>query len=455
MGLVWMFDNLRTRILAVIFAGAILIAIDGSTISPILESIQKSFGVNESVITWIFNIEILLLLLSTPIMAKLSDKYGRKNIYVLNACLFLLGTLTVSFSQSFEMLLIGRALQGMGAVLSVLAITIIGDYFDENRGTILGAFGVVIALVYALGPAISGFLVDFGWHWVFIINIPVAAIVVLMGYYLLPSNKTIEKYAGFDWKGMIFLGIAIAAIAYFIFNLSGESSATLQYALLGIFILALIVFGWVERKALEPIIPINLLKRRDTLITSVVTLVGYLAMAGTYYFSTFASMAFSLSYSMAAYMILPLTIASLITTPVVGKLLDKIGAKPIMVVGGAITAVGMLLLSYATNLYLFSISLVLIGIGNASIVGNALYYIFLDETGKSERASGQALLNILLNTGSLLGGAILASALDFTASGAASFRNVYLYLAVVYIILTILSLGLRSKLSGGKKSAEG
>ena len=75
-----------------------------------------------------------------------------------------------------------------------------------------------------------------------------------------------------------------------------------------------------------------------------------------------------------------------------------------MVVGGAITAVGILLLSYASNTYIFGFSLVLIGVGNASIVGNALYYIFLDETEKSDRASGQALLNILLNTGSLLGG---------------------------------------------------
>lgn len=447
-----MFDSLRTRILAVIFAGAILIAIDGSTISPILESIQKSFNVSESVITWIFNIEILFLLLSTPIMAKLSDRYGRRNIYVLNAVIFLIGTLTVTFSQSFEMLLIGRALQGVGAVLSVLAITIIGDYFDETRGTILGAFGVIIALVYALGPAISGFLVSYNWQWIFAVNIPVAAIVVFLGYHLLPVSKTTDKYAGFDWKGMIFLGIAIASLAYFIFNLSGQSSATLQYFLLGIFAVALVIFTFVERKALEPIIPINLLKRRDTLIASIVTLVGYLAMAGTYYFSTFASMAFQLNYSMAAYMILPMTVASLITTPVVGKLLDKVGAKPIMVVGGAITAVGMIILSYASNIYLFSFSLVLIGIGNASIVGNALYYIFLDETGKSERASGQALLNILLNTGSLLGGAVIASALDFSATGTASFRHVYLYLAVIYVILTIISLGLRGRLSEDKKS---
>jgi MFS family permease len=165
-------------------------------------------------------------------------------------------------------------------------------------------------------------------------------------------------------------------------------------------------------------------------------------------------MTFQLSYSMAAYMILPMTVASLITTPVVGRLLDKIGAKPIMVAGGAITAVGMLILSYASDIYTFGFSLIFIGIGNASIVGNALYYIFLDETGKSQRASGQALLNILLNTGSLLGGAVIASALDFSATGTASFRHVYLYLAVIYIILTLLSLGLKGRLSEDEKAVE-
>jgi len=449
-----MFGSLKSRILAVIFAGAVLIAIDGSTISPILELIQKSFGVNESVITWIFNIEILFLMLGTPIMAKLSDRYGRKNIYILNAILFLFGTVTAAFSQSFEMLLIGRVFQGIGAVLSVLAITIIGDYFDETRGTILGAFGVIIALVYSLGPAISGFLVNYSWHWVFIINIPLAAAVVLLGYFLLPSGKVTEKYAGFDWKGMIFLSIAIASIAYFIFNLSGQFQSSVQYLVFTVFILALIGFWWVERKVMEPILPIDLLKKRDTLIASLVTLIGYFAMGGTYYLSTFAAVAFNLNYSMAAYMILPMTIASLITTPIVGKLLDKTGAKPIMVIGGIITAVGMLFLSYASNPYTFGFSLIFIGVGNASIVGNALYYIFLDETEKSKRASGQALLNILLNTGSLLGGSILASALDFSVSGAASFRSVYFYLAAVYVFLTILSLGLKYKIIGGDNQGE-
>ncbi len=110
---------------------------------------------------------------------------------------------------------------------------------------------------------------------------------------------------------------------------------------------------------------------------------------------------------MAAYIILPFTISSLITTLVVGRLLDLIGPKPIMVIGGALITVGVLILSYSTKIYIFMYGLLVVGVGDASIVGNALYYIFLDETGKSNRATGQALLNILLNAGSLLGVAII------------------------------------------------
>lgn len=218
----------------------------------------------------------------------------------------------------------------------------------------------------------------------------------------------------------------------------------LKWALLIIFFVAILIFGLIERKSLEPIIPIKLFKKRNTLIASIVTIVGYFAMAGTYFFSSFASTAFGLSYSMAAYTILPMTIASLITTMLVGKLLDKVGAKPIMIIGGVFTVLGMLILANALNLYVFEFSMIMIGVGNASIVGNALYYIFLEDTERKERASGQALLNILLNTGSLIGGAVLALVIDYNM-GSNSFRDLYYYLAIIYLILTLLSIGITAK----------
>lgn len=454
-----MFNNLRTRILAVIFAGAILIAIDGSTVYPILEEIQDAFLVNKSTVTWILNIEVIFIMLGTPLFAKLSDRYGRKPIYLTAALTFLMGTIVVSFSQSFEMLLIGRALQGLGAVLSVLAVTIIGDYFDETRGTILGAFGVVISLTYALGPAISGFFAGINWHYVFMINIPVALVVFLLGYFLLPSGKPLEKHRSFDWKGMTLLGIAISSLSLLVYGLKGNLLDSIAYDEIAFFItmiISLTLFWWVERKSAEPILPIDLLKQKDILIGSMVALFGFLFMAGTYYYSTFARHAFNLSYSDAAYMVLPHTIAAMIATIVVGKLLDKLGAKPIMVAGGAIAVVGMLLLSYSTTPLMFAIAAVIFAIGNAGILGQALYYLFLDETKQSKRASGQALLSVCLNVGSLLGGVIISKFLDFSASAAGvdSFREMYFYLAIAYLLLTLLAIGLRGRLSSTKKPVE-
>lgn len=455
-----MFNSLRTRILAVIFAGAILIAIDGSTVYPILEEIQDTFAVNKSTITWILNIEVIFIMLGTPLFAKLSDRYGRKPIYLVTALTFLLGSIIVSFSHSFELLLVGRALQGLGAVLSVLAVTIIGDYFDETRGTILGAFGVVISLTYALGPAISGFFAGINWHYVFMINIPVALIVFLLGYFLLPAGKPLEKHRTFDWKGMTLLVIAISSLSLLVYSFKGSWLTETTYDEIILFIMmfiSLALFWWVEIKSTEPILPIGLLKRRDIMIGSVVALLGFLFMAGTYYYSTFARHAFNLSYSDAAYMVLPHTIAAMVATIIVGKLLDKVGAKPIMVAGGAIAVVGMLLLSYSTTPLMFALAAVIFAIGNAGILGQALYYLFLDETDQSKRASGQALLSISLNVGSLLGGVIISKFLDFsaTAAGVDSFRELYFYLAIAYLLLTILAIGLRGRLFSSRKPAGG
>lgn len=455
-----MFNSLRTRILAVIFAGAILIAIDGSTVYPILEEIQDTFAVNKSTITWILNIEVIFIMLGTPLFAKLSDRYGRKPIYLVTALTFLLGSIIISFSHSFELLLVGRALQGLGAVLSVLAVTIIGDYFDETRGTILGAFGVVISLTYALGPAISGFFAGINWHYVFMINIPVALIVFLLGYFLLPAGKPLEKHRTFDWKGMTLLVIAISSLSLLVYSFKGSWLTETTYDEIILFIMmfiSLALFWWVEIKSTEPILPIGLLKRRDIMIGSVVALLGFLFMAGTYYYSTFARHAFNLSYSDAAYMVLPHTIAAMVATIIVGKLLDKVGAKPIMVAGGAIAVVGMLLLSYSTTPLMFALAAVIFAIGNAGILGQALYYLFLDETDQSKRASGQALLSISLNVGSLLGGVIISKFLDFsaTAAGVDSFRELYFYLAIAYLLLTILAIGLRGRLFSSRKPAGG
>lgn len=419
-----------------------LIAIDGSTIYPILSSIQNYFGVSERLIVWTFNIEILFLMLGTPICAKLADVFGRRKMYVLSTFLFLLGTLIVTFSHDFSIFLLGRALQGIGATISFLAIIIIGDHFTENRGTILGFFGVIIGLVYALGPVISGFMVNYDWHNIFAINLPVAAIVLLLGFYLLPTETKPDKTISFDWKGMALLGIAIASFTILINEFCGFPVSPIMKFLSIICLLSLAVFWYVEKRVQDKILPLDLLKKRDVLITCIITIFGYIAGAGTYFLSTFSVNAFDVDYSQAAYLLVPFTISSLLATIVVGKLLDKTGPKPIMIAGGFISMIGMLMLSTAGSIGTYVISIILIGIGNAAIAGNALYYLMLRETTSSKRASGQGMLNLMLNGGSLIGGALLGAALDTGGEDMTTFRTVYLGLAIIYLMLALLVLGL-------------
>jgi MFS family permease len=424
----------------VIILGAIMIALDGSTVSPILYPLKTYFGVSERLIVWAINIEVMFLLIFSPIIAKISDYLGRKKVYLFCAASFLAGLIIVTLSDSYAVFLIGRALQGIGAGISVLAIILIGDNFTGNRGTVLGVFGVVIGMVYAAGPIVSGFLEGFDWHYVFAANIPVAAALLVICYFLLPDDGVFKDRNTADWKGMIFLGISIAAFSVFVTEFNGLPLSAELIAVLMICAAGILLFLHFEKDAVEKILPLDMLKRRNPQIACVLTLFGYLAGAGTYFFSTYAILAFNLSDSMGSYILIPFTVSSLAATIIIGKALDITGPKPVLIVGGLISIAGMIVLGFSQSLSAFVLSIILIGAGNASIAGNAIYYLMLAESGQNNRASAQGLLNILLNAGSLIGGAVLGVVLDSQAKGVFSFKTTYISLAFVYLALTVLAL---------------
>ena len=138
--------RMRNRILLVLFVGVLMGALDIAIVGPALHSIQRSFGVDDRAIAWVFSIYVLFSLIGTPLMAKLSDIFGRRAIYVLDVTIFAAGSLLVALSSSFTLLLIGRAVQGLGAGgIFPVASAVIGDTFPpEKRGGALGLIGAVL-----------------------------------------------------------------------------------------------------------------------------------------------------------------------------------------------------------------------------------------------------------------------------------------------------------------------
>ena len=153
------------RLLAVLFGGVLMGALDIAIVGPALPAIQEEFGVDSRGLSWVFNIYILLGLLSAPLMSKLSDRYGRRDIYLLDIALFALGSLVVASAPNFWVLLSGRAIQafGAGGILPV-ASAVIGDIFPpKRRGPALGLIGAVFGAAFLLGPLLGGILLHWSW----------------------------------------------------------------------------------------------------------------------------------------------------------------------------------------------------------------------------------------------------------------------------------------------------
>jgi len=204
-------NKANNKILLVLFLGVLMGALDIAIVAPALPVIQKYFGVGDRILAWTFTIYVLFNLIGTPLMSKLSDRFGRRNIYILDVALFTVGSLVVALStkNTFSQLLVGRSLQGFGAGgIFPVASAVIGDTFPpEKRGRALGLIGAVFGLAFIIGPILGGVILSFTtWQWLFIINLPIALVVVLMGWKILPAEGFgIRKQ--FDWAGLVVLEV--------------------------------------------------------------------------------------------------------------------------------------------------------------------------------------------------------------------------------------------------------
>ena len=253
-------DKKRNRVLLVLFVGVLMGALDIAIVAPALPTIRDYFGVDDRAAAWIFSIYVLFNLVSTPLMAKLSDSFGRRTIYVMDVAIFAAGSLVVSFAPTFAFVLIGRAIQGLGAGgIFPVASAVIGDTFPpEKRGRALGLIGAVFGLAFIIGPILGGILLMAGWRWLFLINLPVAAAVIVMALRVLPTARRSERLR-FDWLGMLTLGVALASLAFGLNRIDtqafGTSITTVQvwpFLLLALVLLA--AFYFIEHRAVDPIV---------------------------------------------------------------------------------------------------------------------------------------------------------------------------------------------------------
>lgn len=454
-----MTEKIRNQILLVLFIGVLMSALDIAIVAPALPSIQSFFGVGDRVLAWTFTIYVLFNLISTPIMAKLSDMFGRRSVYVMDVALFAAGSLLVALSPQklFAVLLFGRALQGLGAGgIFPIASAVIGDTFPpEKRGGALGLIGAVFGLAFIIGPILGGVILTFaGWEWLFILNIPLALIVIIMSWRLLPTKST-KSTRAFDWAGMLVLSVALAALTYGLnqidvqnFSSSLVSFKVLPFLLSGIILL--FVFQRMEKKAEDPVLNLNLLKNRQTVITSILSAGAGLGESGMVFLPALAVAALPgvINNKNASYLLMPVVLAMAVGSPLVGRLLDKFGSKVIVFAGTLLLAVGMLMLSNGSlisALWGFIASGVVIGLGLSSLLGAPMRYIMLNEASIADRTSAQGLISLSTSVGQLTSSALIGAVAASMGGGMKGYGTAYMVIGAVAALMVILTLGLKNR----------
>lgn len=439
------------QILVVLFIGVLMGALDIAIVGPALPAIRSRFQVPENTLTWLFGIYVLFNLIGTPLMAKLSDLYGRRSIYILDVVLFGVGSLVVSAANQwvgFPLVLVGRAIQGFGAGgIFPVASAVIGDTFPaEKRGSALGLIGAVFGLAFLIGPILGGVILTIAtWQWLFLINIPIALIIIVLAWKVLPVSGR-KNTKSFDWPGMIVLAGALAAFAYAINGINttdffGSLLSLRVWPFLVAAILLLFLLIRLERRHANPILPGNLFNRSQLTRTYLLSAGAGWAEASLVFMPLLAVAALKVSDRTASFLLMPVVVAMGFGSPMVGRLLDKLGSRVVILFGTFVTALGMLLLSqFAASLAMFIIAGVLIGLGLSALLGAPIRFIMLNESRAQERSVAQGVAAVFTSMGQLVGAAMVGAVAESTGL----YTSAFLVIGLLAILLIVVAFGLKN-----------
>jgi EmrB/QacA subfamily drug resistance transporter len=351
--------------------GMLLAALDQTIVSTALPTIVGDLG-GLNRLSWVVTAYLLASTISQPIYGKLGDLYGRKLFFQIAIVIFLVGSALCGISQNMTELIGFRALQGLGAGgLMVGALSIIGDLVPpRERGRYQGYMGGVFAISSVVGPLIGGFFVDnLSWRWVFYVNLPVGAVALAVVAVVL-QHSTERRSHRIDYEGAAALAVGAGLITLAL-TWGGTQypwGSTEVIACFVVGFVAVVAFVFIERRAVEPLIPLRLFRGSIFNTTSLMAFLVGMAMFGALvYLPLFFQVVHQVTPTQSGLWLLPLMAGLLAASIVSGRAISKLGRyRAFPIAGAVLIAVGMWLLSRigVPTAYLFIAGgMVVLGIG--------------------------------------------------------------------------------------------
>jgi DHA2 family multidrug resistance protein len=336
--------------------GTIMAVLDTTIVNVALPSISGTMGATIEQITWVVTGYILANVIIMPLVALLSQRFGRKNFYLANVVIFTLASMACGLARNLPMMVFFRALQGIGGgVLLTVSQAILRETFPaEEQGTAMGIFGLGVVLAPAFGPTLGGWLIDkYSWPWIFYINVPIGIInLLLVSRFVEDPSYLIRKKGNIDWLGLALMITGLGALQLMLEegqrNDWFQSGFIIRLAITAI--VGLTLFVWRELTARNPAVNLRIL--RNVSFASATALGGILGIAlngSLFLLPLFLQNLLGYPAMKSGLALMPRSLAMAVIMPIGGRFYNKLGPRLLVGAGLIVTGLSFWDLSHLTS----------------------------------------------------------------------------------------------------------
>jgi len=328
-------------IIGVMLSGAFIAVLNQTVLSPALPSIMRDLGITAVQGQWLTTAYMLVNGIMIPITAYFIDRFTTRQLYLTAMILFTAGTAIAGFADSFAILLVARVLQALcaGILMPMIQTVILQLYPVEKRGSAMGTVGIVIAFAPAIGPSVSGWVVDrMGWNAIFLMVAPLAAVIVILGFLLLKNVGEVSK-PKLDIPSVIYSTLGFGGLLYG-FSSAGSYGWAHAMTIAPLVIGAVFLYIFIRRQLRmeTPLLELKILKQKEFSYSTIIGMVINASLyGGTIITPLYLQNVVQFSAFQSGLVMLPGAILMGIMSPITGTLFDKFGPRKISIIGLAIT----------------------------------------------------------------------------------------------------------------------
>lgn len=415
-------DKKRWTALAVLCIGVLMIVLDTTIVNVALPSIRADLGFTETSLVWVVNAYMLTFGGFLLLGGRLGDLYGHRRMFLMGIVLFTLASAACGLAQSQAVLIVARAVQGVGgAVVSAVSLSLIMNLFTEpaDRAKAMGVYGFVCAGGGSVGVLLGGLLTEsFNWHWIFLVNLPIGVLVYALSASLFPKARGQAHGEKLDVAGAFTVTAAMLLAVYAVVN--GNQAgwrSTQTLGLLGAAVALLAVFIAIEARVQHPLMPLKLFRSRNLATSNVVGVLWAAGMFAWFFISAlYLQLVLNYTPMQVGLAFLPANIImAVFSLGLSAKLVMRFGLRAPLGVGLVMAAVGLALFARAPvngNFWLDVLpGMTLLGLG-AGIAFNPVLLAAMSDVSPADSGLASGIVNTSFMMGGSLGLAVLASLAD-------------------------------------------